>query len=272
MDTYKTGREFLKADWWEEWRESETDQRKGMGPPPPQEPFPEDGILVDLVPPGELTVGGMGLIDAIRRRRSRRKFTQDLLTLEELSFLLWGTQGLDEKASQAFHDWGVEKGFASGDKPVSLLRTVPSGGARHPFETYILVNRVEGLGPGLYRYLALQHKLLSLQAAAELTERIDDALSRWVQNSAVVFMWTAVPNRMEWRYGIVSHKMIAQESGHVCQNLYLACEAIGAGTCAIGAYDQAGVDGLLGVDGKDEFAVYVAPVGKVSEERYHFEG
>jgi SagB-type dehydrogenase family enzyme len=166
----------------------------------------------------------------------------------------------------------VEKGFAFGEKPVSLLRTVPSGGARHPFETYILVNRVDEVQPGLYRYLALQHKLLFLQSSAELTERIDDALSRWVQNSAAVFMWTAIPYRMEWMYGIVSHKMIAQESGHVCQNLYLASEAIGAGTCAIGAYDQAGVDALLGVAGQDEFTVYVAPVGKVTAERYHFEG
>ena len=272
MEKYETGRKLLKADWWEEWRGSETDQRKGMGPPAPQEPFPEDGVLVDLVSPGELTVGGMGLIDTIRRRRSRRKFTDDPLTLEELSFLLWATQGLDEGASKAFHNWGVEKGFASGDKPISLLRTVPSGGARHPFETYILANRVDELQPGLYRYLPIQHKLFYMQAAAELAEQIDDALSRWVQNSAAVFMWTAVPYRMEWMYGIVSHKMIAQESGHVCQNLYLASEAIGAGTCAIGAYDQAGVDGLLGVDGQDEFAIYVAPVGKVSSERYHFEG
>ena len=242
-----------------------------MGPPAPQEPFPEDGTLVDLVPPGELTVGKMGLIDTIRRRRSRRKFTDDPLTLEEISFLLWATQGMDEGASQAFHNWGVEKGFAFGDKHMSLLRNVPSGGARHPFETYILVNRVDGLEPGLYRYLAIQHKLLFLQAAADLTEQIDDAFSRWVQNSAVVFIWTAIPYRSEWMYGIVSHKMIAQESGHVCQNLYLASEAIGAGTCAIGAYDQAGVDVLLGVDGQEEFAIYVAPVGKVTSAEYHFD-
>jgi nitroreductase len=49
----------------------------------------------------------------------------------------------------------------------------------------------------------------------------------------------------------------------MCQNLYLACTSIGAGTCAIGAYDQNLMDGLVGVDGKEEFVVYVAPVGKV---------
>ena len=53
------------------------------------------------------------------------------------------------------------------------------------------------------------------------------------------------------------------DAGHVCQNLYLAAEAIKAGTCAIAAYDQSLMDNLLRVDGEDEFTVYLAPVGKV---------
>jgi SagB-type dehydrogenase family enzyme len=84
-----------------------------------------------------------------------------------------------------------------------------------------------------------------------------------VEESAAVFIWTAVPYRTEWRYSALSAKIIAQDSGHLCQNLYLACEAIGAGTCAIGAYDQNRMDPILGVDGEEEFTVYVAPAGKV---------
>jgi SagB-type dehydrogenase family enzyme len=68
---------------------------------------------------------------------------------------------------------------------------------------------------------------------------------------------------MEWRYNIAAHKVILLDAGHVCQNLYLACSAIGAGTCAIAAYNQSVMDQLLGVDGKDEFAIYLAPVGKI---------
>ena len=81
--------------------------------------------------------------------------------------------------------------------------------------------------------------------------------------SAVCLAWTAIPYRTEWRYSLIAHKMIALDAGHVCQNLYLASESIGAGTCGIGAYDHKRMDALLGVDGKDEFTVYVAPVGKV---------
>ena len=147
---------------------------------------------------------------------------------------------------------------------------MPSAGGCHPFETYLLVNRVAGLEPGLYRYLSLEHKLLFLRAGIELTEQIVDTFMRWVQKSSVVFIWATIPYRTEWRYSIVAHKMIAQESGHVCQNLYLASEAIGAGACAV-VYDQAKVDKILGVDGVEEFAIYVALVGKVTSAAYHFD-
>jgi hypothetical protein len=95
-------RKFLKSDRWEEWKKYETDQRKGVPPPPPQKSYPEGATLIDLVAPGDLTIGQMPVIEAIRRRRSRREFTEEPLTLEELSFLLWATQGIDEQATQAF--------------------------------------------------------------------------------------------------------------------------------------------------------------------------
>jgi SagB-type dehydrogenase family enzyme len=156
--------------------------------------------------------------------------------------------------------------LGSGDQGVRRrFRTVPSGGARHPFETYLVIRRVEGLEPGLCRYLPLEHKLYFLGPLAERQALLDAAWDgrRMLEQSAVVFLWTALPYRTEWRYTIVAHKIIAQDSGHLCQNLYLACEAIGAGTCAVGAYTQAAVDALLGVDGEEEFVIYMAPVGTV---------
>ena len=86
----------------------------------------------------------------------------------------------------------------------------------------------------------------------------------FVGQAAVVFIWTTIPYRMEWRYGLAAHKVIALDAGHVCQNLYLACEAIGAGTCAVAAYHQQLMDRLVRVDGQEEFVIYLAPVGKVS--------
>jgi SagB-type dehydrogenase family enzyme len=266
MESYRA---FLKSDRWEEWRRHETDQRKGVPPPPPQKPIPDGVTPIDLVPPDQLTVGRMPLIEAIRLRRSRREYTEEPLALEELSFLLWATQGIDQRATRAFEEWLASKDRAAlNSRPI--LRSVPSAGGRHPFETYLLVNRVEGLDGGLYRYLAVGHQLAFCRPGAELIESVVDTFMRWVRRSAVIFVWAAVPYRMEWRYSIMANKMIAQESGHLCQVLYLACEAIGAGACAI-TYDQAKVDQLLGVDGVDEFAIYIAPVGKVAPTDFHFD-
>jgi len=255
METY---RKFLKSDLWEEWRKLETDQRKGVPSPPPQKPYPKDAKLIELVAPEDLTVGKMLLIEVIKRRRSHRKFTKEPLTLEELSFLLWATQGISKVTTR-----DISKDVRDA-LSMFTLRTVPSGGARHPFETYLLINRVSGLELGLYRYLPLEHKLYLLHTDTELTEKVHDACyKQYVKNSAITFIWTAIPYRTEWRYSILSPKIIAQDSGHLCQNLYLASEAIGAGTCAVGAYDQEKMDLVLGVNGKEEFAIYVAPVGKI---------
>jgi len=246
METYRT---FLKAYRWDEWEKSDTDQRKQIPPPSPQKPYPKDATLIDLVLPEDLTVGEMSLLEAINRRKSHRKFTKEPLTLEELSFLLWSTQGVRE---------------VTGGGSV-IRRTVPSGGSRHPFETYLLVNRVKDLEPGLYRYLPLEHKLCFLYADTELSEKVSRGCwgQTFVGQGAVVFIWTAIPYRSEWRYTMVCHKMIAMDAGHLCQNLYLASESIGAGTCAIGKYHQDKMDAILDVDGKEEFVIYAAPVGKI---------
>jgi len=256
----ETHRRFLKSNRWEEWRKLETDQKKGVPPPPPQKLYPEDAKLIALVSPEQLTIGKMPLIEAIRNRRSRRVYTDEPFTLEELSFLLWATQGISKMTTRDVGE-DLYKALA---RSRAVLRTVPSGGARHPFETYLLVNRVAGVEPGLYRYLPLENKLCLLSADPELTRKVHEAnYEQYVENSAVTFIWTAIPYRTEWRYSILSPKCIAQDSGHMCQNLYLACEAIGAGTCAVGAYDQEKMDKVLGVDGEEEFTIYVAPAGKV---------
>jgi SagB-type dehydrogenase family enzyme len=243
------GRWFLKDSVRQTVDFSQVDQYRGIRPPPLEKPFAPDAQRIDLCPPGRWQrVGTIDLESAIGSRESRRKYTGEPLSLEELSFLLWATQGLRQQ---------LDAGTA--------LRTVPSAGARHALETYLCVFAVEGLEPGFYRYLPVEHQLLlefkEKRAAGKLAAA---ALQQsFVAQSAVTFIWTAIPYRMEWRYGAAAHKVIAMDAGHVCQNLYLACEAIGAGTCAVGAYHQQAMDELLRVDGEDEFTVYLAPVGKV---------
>jgi SagB-type dehydrogenase family enzyme len=125
---------------------------------------------------------------------------------------------------------------------------------------------VEGLEKGIYRYLPLEHSLVFVRTVDNLPGHLVAAThgQSFAGQAAVTFIWTAIPERTEWRYAEASYKVIALDAGHVCQNLYLACEAIGAGTCAIAAYDQILSDALLGVDGNEEFTVYIAPVGKIA--------
>lgn len=248
MSSIEKGMNFLRADLWSQFDTMETDQKKRLPAPAVQKPFPGDAELIPLVPPEEFQIGQTALVEIIRNRRSRRIYKEASLSLEELSFLLWATQGV----RQIINDG------------VTTLRTVPSGGARHPFETYLAVLRVNELQKGLYRYLPLEHQLLFLRTVVDFEEKLKNACSDFAHKSAVVFAWTAIPYRTIWRYNLLAPKLIAQDSGHVCQSLYMACGAIGAGACAVGAYNQNEMDALLGVDGKDEFTVYCAPVGKVS--------
>ena len=232
----------------------ESDQRKGLPIPDMEKPVPEGAELIDLISPDEFTVGKVPLVDAIRNRVSHRRFTEEKLTLEELSFLLWATQGVKKLAREG----------------LITLRTVPAGGAMHPFETYLVINRVEGLENGVYRYIATQHKLLLITTkdADKYPEMMTELSHKqsFVGKSAVVFIWTARPYRTEYRYGEDSLKDICMSVGHICQNLYLACEGIpNTGTCAILAYNQDGLDKFLEIDGNNEVTLYLSPVGKLEK-------
>jgi SagB-type dehydrogenase family enzyme len=228
---------------------SQTDQNRGVTPPPLEKPYAKESQRIDL--PKYDQFKGIGKIDlktAIGNRASRRSYSNQSLSLEELSFLLWATQGIKQKLD-----------------PGHALRTVPSAGCRHALETYLCVLNVQGLDQGIYRYLPLEHKLLFEFTEENLNRKIVQAVlgQHYPGEAAVTFIWTTIPYRMEWRYDIAAHKVIAIDAGHVCQNLYLACEAIGAGTCAMAAYDQEGIDKLLRIDGQDEFTIYLASVGKI---------
>jgi SagB-type dehydrogenase family enzyme len=242
-------RYFLKDTIRQKIDFSQTDQSRGVPPPTVEKPYPPDAMRLSLPPVGEWQ--GIELIDlatAIGNRQSRRSFSPEPLTLDELSLLLWATQGVRQQVG-----------------PDTVLRTVPSAGNRHALETYLAVLHVNGVETGFYRYLPLEHQLLHLFHEEQMPRKLTEATlgQAFVGRSAVVFIWTAIPYRMEWRYGLAAHKVIALDAGHVCQNLYLACETIGAGTCAVAAYHQQLMDRLVRVDGEEEFVIYLAPVGKI---------
>lgn len=250
MDEISKYRFFLKDTIRKSIDFRTSDQHRGVPAPPLEEKADDDQPRIRLPDISDCleNIPKMDISEAMATRCSRRRFTDDYLQIDELSFLLWATQGQRNPGQNAPH-----------------FRTVPSAGARHSFETYLFIHRVETVPVGLYRYLPVSHELIFIQPmAGDSKQLLSRAVfgQKFVADSAVVFVWTTIPYRMEWRYLQAAHRVILMDAGHVCQNLYLACEKIEAGTCAIAAYDQEAMDNLLGVDGEDQFTIYLAPVGK----------
>ena len=127
-----------------------------------------------------------------------------------------------------------------------------------------------GLNPGLYHSLALENRLERLGCRTDPAGQMTCALAgqTFAGTAPVCLVWTAVPYRSEWRYDNMAHKDILLDAGHSCQNVYLACEELKLGCCALAAYDQEAMDELLGlpsvqtVDKAPELAVYACCVGR----------
>lgn len=239
------GKEFMEKTKYQYLEES--DQDKGLPQPPLELGYDPNVGLINLPSAENIKVKNVDLREAIENRKSLRKYADQSLTLEELSYLLWCTQGVKQVVSRP-----------------ATLRNVPSAGARHAFETYLLINKVEGIEPGLYRYIALSHKLLKINLEADIADRVSDSCLRqdFIKKSAVTFIWSADIYRMKWRYGERGYRYIHLDAGHVCQNLYLSAQNIDSGVCAIAAFDDDEINGILNLDGENQFVVYVATVGK----------
>ena len=245
---YVTGKDYMFSSRYSTLPPSA--QSQGEPQPPLELPIPAGAKVIPLPKPQEVNLPAQDLLVLIEKRRSLRQYKEEPLTLEELSLLLWVSQGV-ERVSR---------------RPVTM-RTVPSAGARHAFETYLLVNRVEGLQPGYYRFAAIDHTLVELSLDPEWNPKLTHACldQNQVTTSAVTFFWVAVLERMYWRYSERSYRYLHLDAGHVCQNLYLAAEALNCGVCAIAAFDDELLNDALGVDGETQFAIYVASLGKRGE-------
>ena len=237
------GRSMLRPDWTT-WNHDFTGQ--GMGQEPPKADYCRNviGDAIPLPEPDFTKLGTKSFIECAEQRKSIRKYSPDALSQNELSFLLWETAKIKKQRK----DWS--------------RRPIPSAGGRHCLKTYLYIDRVEGIEKGIYVYQPDKHELLPVSGEEGLRESLRLALYDQDFDSAVIFLWAAVPYIMEYRYSTVSHKMIAFEAGHICQSLHLAAEAIDCGSCAISAFFQNDVDAIVHVDGEEEFVLYVATLGK----------
>jgi SagB-type dehydrogenase family enzyme len=187
----------------------------------------------------------MQVAEAIAKRKSVRLYSGGPLTGEALSFLLWASGGIAR----------TERG--------NVYRTAPSAGALYPVETYIAVQTVAGIEPGIYHYAVKDHVLEEVEPGQHGHDITQAALGqKMCLNAAVVFIWTAVFLRSKWKYKERAYRYVYLDAGHMAENLALAATSIGLGTCQIGALFDDEVNAIIGVDGSDESVIYMSVVGR----------
>ena len=180
----------------------------------------------------------------IINRQSLRKFSQEALDLEQVSLLLFGISGITRNYPQ----------FA--------FRTVPSAGGLFPIETYLVVNKIESVDPGIYHYNIKAHVLECIKIGDYSTEIMKACLDqKMAGTSSVTFVWTAIIERSKWKYLQRCYRYIYMDAGHVGQNFYLVAEALGLAACTIGAIYDDELNQLLEIDGIEETAIYVGVIG-----------
>lgn len=187
--------------------------------------------------------GNVSVEEAIAKRRSVRRYSQEPLTLSQLSQILWSGQGI------------------TGGR---LLRAAPSAGATYPLELFVIVGpkSVEGLKAGIYRYEVSSHSL-SLHKAEDLRlDLVRAALNQgFLAQAPVDIAICAVYDRTCNTYGKRGERYIHMEVGHVGENIHLQAVALGLATVEVGAFRDEEVRETLGVE-EHVKPLYIMPIGK----------
>lgn len=217
---------------------------KEIDPPELAEEFPP---LPDIISEPVILPGfdhDDSLLGVISQRRSKRNFEDKSITLVQLSKLCWGTQGETGRIGQ------------------TVLRAVASAGNRHPLNTYILVNRIEELLPGLYFYDSCKNSIGPLRLGKLGDELAEACLGqKMVETCSAVFIWTAATARTTSRYRARGYRYIFLDAGHIGAQMQLLCVDLGLGSCNIAAFLDDKVGEFLGIKHKNEIPVYITVVG-----------
>jgi SagB-type dehydrogenase family enzyme len=193
---------------------------------------------------------------ALKSRRTRRDFIRSPISTNDFVTLLQWT-------------WGRTAGGTSPVMGEFVLKTSPSGGARHAIEVYPLVLRVAGIEPGLYHYDVQNHSLELLSTDGSLEGHVDSFAcgQGWLRDAACLFLMTAVVTRSMWKYkNAHAYRVLHLDAGHLGQTFHLVATALGLAPFTTTATDNHYIEQLLNLDGIAEIAVYTAAVAVPSEQ------
>lgn len=219
--------------------------------PPSEKPVPDGSKIIKLPSPKRIKIPEISVRKAIESWEPVEFFTRSDMSLKELSFLLWCTQGVRKAADRDF-----------------LIRNAPSSGRRHPINTYFVAGEVEGLETGLYQYIPSTHSIAVLREESDLPFAMGTASMNFKMftRAAVSFIWTAIPYRSVWALGNRGYRSIFIEAGHVCQSLMMASASIGYIVHPIDLFHDQMMIQLTGIDPEVEWPLYVAAIGKITSD------
>lgn len=189
--------------------------------------------------PAAKTSGTMSVEEALQIRRSKRVYSDQPVTMQELSQILWSAQGIT-------NDLGN--------------RTAPSARGVYPYSLYVVVRNVDGLANGLYLYDPTTNTLgdLGLADAGDLLTAAE--VQDNSQKAPVVIAMAAAYARAQEKFPDNPEEVTHLEGGHIGQNIYLQAEALEMATVVTAGFDTVKVGDALGLD-KNERIVYLVPFG-----------
>ncbi len=196
--------------------------------------------LINL--PAPHSQGSISVAQAMKNRRTIRRFANKNLTQNQLSQLLWAAYGVTDSRG---------------------LRSAPSAGALYPLDIYAIIGdrQVSGVAAGVYHYLPEKQSLKLLRAGDLRAGVARASLSQtWMAEAPMMLLITGEYRRCQVKYGQRGIMYTHMESGHVAQNIFLQAEALGLGAGIVGAFDNTAVSQILGLPPAHD-PLIIMPVG-----------
>jgi len=196
--------------------------------------------LVKLPPPQ--SQGKVSVEQALAQRRTIRRFSSQALDLQQLSQLLWATDGVNDPRGR---------------------RTAPSAGATFPLDLYLVAGEqgVGTLAAGVYRYRPTE-QALELLVPGDLRGAVARACLQqtWMAEAPVMVVIGADYRRCTARYGERGVRYTHMEVGHAAQNLFLEAGGLGLGAGIVGAFEDQALAQTLKLP-RESHPLLVMPVG-----------
>ena len=186
-----------------------------------------------------------GLIEA---RRSTRRYAAQPMPFTQASRILhaaYGVTGL-RRHTPSFASWG---------------RSVPSAGGLYPLEFYAATSAVESIADGVYHYNPIDARLERLAGTGLLEVRQVIFYPEFVEHANLLLVIAAVFERTLIKYGPRGHRYVLLEAGHAAQNVCLGAVESGLAAVCLGGFDDGAMNRAVGLDGRQEAAVYCLAVG-----------